>query len=187
MEPQRPMKKRCPMCSSSNPLTASSCEVCGCGFNATQQTQLVSPSGSMSAMAEPAPAPSRQSRPATVVQSTPKRASQSNQSQSTQQTQPKRTALVPVSQPQPPIKTANKPGDLASLLASSNAAPAQAQHVGSQPLLGIWMMISLVVIVIAVLVTAAFFMSSTINSADSASTIYNSAPATISTVVPLSK
>ncbi len=187
MEPQRPMKKRCPMCSSSNSLSASSCEVCGCGFNATQQAQLVSPSGSMSAVAEPVSASSRQSRSAAVVQSTPKRASQFNQSQPIQQTQPKRTALVLVSQPQPPIKTANKPGDLASLLASSNAAPAQAQRGSSQPLLGIWMMISLIVIVAAVLVTAAFFTNSTVNSANSTSTIYNSAPAVVSTVVPLSK
>jgi hypothetical protein len=71
-----------------------------------------------------------------------------------------RKSLVPVA----PVggRHGAKSGDLAALLDSSNATPAKAQRASTQPLLGIWMMISLVVIVGAVLVTAAFFMNSTV-------------------------
>ena len=218
MEPQSFARRRCPMCSSSNPLTAPCCDVCGYGFDQAEM-QIVMPSGGTlyrntlateavltpSAMPRPAarfsdrsaakqtvqqptqtvvrPSPAGQTlrqavRPApTPVSNTGRIRSASASGAGSPAVTVQRTAARPVSTrpgaAKPAMTQAEKAANLARLLSSTNTTAASAAggaasttarvspHTQASQL-GVWMLISLLILVGAVLATAAIFMNSTV-------------------------
>ena len=154
------------MCSSSNSLQAEQCEVCGHAFDAAHIQIVVPMGGSVSALGSASAAPRLMSAPAqarVAPQPALQQRPSSNGNMAVARTQQRAAtqAVVTMVGQASRLRATSPNAELARFLAStSTAAAAKVATPFSQ--VGIWMLISLLVLVGAVLATAAIFMNSTL-------------------------
>lgn len=163
-------KKRCPMCNSSNPVPATSCEICGFTFAFEQsQTTHAAPS----AVANGVLSPERMSY--NVVQTSPPRSApkalrnganspvnaQSAQSRSVAPVRSSQNRQIVATEPQPSTRPANPSADLAQFLRAADQ-PNAAGSTPATPMVA-WVVISFVVLVLAVTATAVLLINGTVS------------------------
>lgn len=161
--PQLATKKRCRMCNSSNPVAATSCDICGCAFeqpvfvnvgNASAAVVYPSSAGAAQPLSQPAPQPRpkpAQSKPAGPEAAQARAAGQP--AARGKPAQPKAPAGGP--------RRSSSAADMAQFLRGADDPGVAAQPTWS-PMLA-WVVVSFVVLVFAVVATAILMAGSTVN------------------------